>query len=106
ACFDNGARIAALAPKYFEQVLGNLAGNRAVRDQVEDAAELRGGYRRGRDFLALFIKPPEQVVDHPVRGSLRVAALRYRLEVIGGLAFGHQHGSVIGRQAELGDESL
>ena len=37
ARFDDRARIAALAPDDLEQVLGDLARDRAVADQVEDA---------------------------------------------------------------------
>ena len=41
ALLDDRARIAAFAPDDLEQVLGDLAGDRAVGDQVEDGAELR-----------------------------------------------------------------
>jgi hypothetical protein len=36
-------RVAALFPDDLEQVLGDLAGNRAVLDQIDDGAELLGG---------------------------------------------------------------
>ena len=39
---DDGARIAALRPDDFEQILGRLAGNRAIADEIEDGAELAG----------------------------------------------------------------
>ena len=45
ALLDDGARVAAFAPDDLEQVLGDLAGDRAVRDQVEDRAELVGADR-------------------------------------------------------------
>src|SRR5690606_31008997 len=42
ALLDDLARIAALFPYDLEKFLGDLAGNRAVADQVDDRAELRG----------------------------------------------------------------
>src|SRR5262249_60088108 len=46
-------RIAALVPYNLEQILGDLAGDRAGRDQIEDRTELRRRYRRGGDVLVL-----------------------------------------------------
>ena len=40
-CSTSRARIAALVPDDLENVLGDLAGNGALRHQVEDGAELR-----------------------------------------------------------------
>src|SRR3954447_250214 len=42
AALDQGARIAALAPHDLEQVLGDLAGDRAVGDEIDDTPELSG----------------------------------------------------------------
>src|SRR5262245_8830006 len=46
ALLDDRARIATLVPDDLEQVLGNLAGNRSVLDQIEHRAKLVGRYRR------------------------------------------------------------
>ena len=46
ARFDQRAGIAALLPDDLEQVLGDLAGDGALADQVDDGAELRRRHRR------------------------------------------------------------
>ena len=58
ALLDDRARVAALAPDDLEQVLGDLAGDRAFRDQVEDRAKLRGADRRVGDVLASLLRRP------------------------------------------------
>ena len=47
----NGARVAALVPDDLEQVLGDLAGDGAFLDQVDDRAELVG---RNRSIFNVF----------------------------------------------------
>jgi hypothetical protein len=73
-------------------------------DQVQHAAQLRretGLSAISRPFL---VQPAEQLVDHPVRRLLAVAALRHGLEEGGGIQFGRQHARVIVGQAEVGHE--
>ena len=53
ALFDDRARVAAFAPDDLEQVLGDLARDRAFLDQVEHGAELRGADRRCRQCPCL-----------------------------------------------------
>ena len=48
ARLDDRARVAAFLPDDLEQVLGDLAGDGALADQIEDGAELRRRHRRGR----------------------------------------------------------
>ena len=75
ARLDERARVAALAPDDLEQILGDLAGDRALADQIDDRAELRGRDRRGRDVAAFLVEAAEQLVDHPVGRELAVARL-------------------------------
>ncbi len=55
--------------------------------------------------LPSLLRRPRELVDHPVRRGLGVAALGHRLEIVGGLALGDEHVGVVGRQAEVGDET-
>ena len=93
---DDGARIAAFGEHDVEHILGDLAGDGAVLDQVEHGAETVRRDRALGDALAFLVEAAEQFVDHPVRGLLRLAALRHRLEIIRGLALGYQHVGVVG----------
>ena len=93
-------RIAALAPDDLEQVLGNLAGNRSRRDQIENGAKLRGRHRRSENVLAFLVETAGEFVDHPVGSGLGVAALGDLLEEGGDLPFGDQHVGVIGGKAD------
>ena len=67
--------IAALGPDDLEQVLGDLAGDGALADQVDDGAKLLGRDRRARNIPAFLVETAEQFVDHPVGGELAVARL-------------------------------
>ena len=53
ARLDDRARVAAFLPDDLEQVLGDLAGDGALADQVDDGAELRGRHRRAVNRRAL-----------------------------------------------------
>ncbi len=59
AMLDDHARIAALGPDYFEYVLGNLAGDRAVANQIKNGADLRRRDRGRGNAAALAIKPAQ-----------------------------------------------
>ncbi len=108
ALFDDRPRIAAFGPDDLEHLFGDLAGDGALADQIEDRAELRGRHRRCRDILALAIEPTGKLVDHPIGGELRVAQRRsrrsadHRLEIFGGLALGDEHVGVVSAQREVG----
>ena len=41
-CLDDLSRVAALGPHDLEQILGDLAGDGAGGDEIDDAADLRG----------------------------------------------------------------
>src|ERR1700754_3803110 len=56
ARLDQLARVAAFGPDDLEQVLGDLAGDRAFADQADDGAELRGGDRRARNIPAFLVE--------------------------------------------------
>ena len=75
ALLDDLGRVAALGPDDLEQILGDLAGDRAGGDEIDDAAELRGGDRAGADVEPFLVQAAEQLVDDPVRGGFAVAAL-------------------------------
>ena len=96
--FDDSARVAALGPDDLEHVLGDLAGDRLLADQVDDAAELRGRDGRVLDAVALPVQPPEQLVDDPVRGGLAVPPLGRGFKEVGRGALGHEHAGVIGER--------
>src|SRR5689334_7204570 len=99
------ARIAALAPTDLEQILGDLSGNRAGGDQVEDRAELRCRHRRGGDVLALLVESTRELIDHPIRGYFRIAALRGCFEEVGHLPLRHQNTGVVSGEAVLAGET-
>ena len=110
ARFDQLARVAAFGPDDLEQVLGDLAGDRALADQADDRSQLRRRHRRVRDVAAFLVEAPEQLVDHPVGGELAVARLVGKTREHGfvehrALALGHQHAGIVGRQAEAFDEA-
>ncbi len=83
ATLDNVGRVAALGPEDLEDVLGDLAGDVAPRDQVDQAAELLGADRARGDVVAFLVEAAEKLVDDPVRRLLAVAALGHGLEIIG-----------------------
>src|SRR5256886_7222143 len=105
ACRHDRLRIAAFAPTDLEQILGNLARNGAGRDQIENCAELRGRHRGGRNVLALFIESTRELVDNPVGGGLRVAALCNRFEEVGRLPLGNQNAGVVAGEAVIACET-
>jgi hypothetical protein len=84
-----------LLPDDLEQVLGDLAGDGAVLDHVDDGAELLGRNRRVA-MPCLPCSGAEQLVDDPVGGHLAVAALGDFLEIVGDRLFGDQHRGVVG----------
>ncbi len=101
ARFDDGIGIAALAPDDLEQVFGDLAGNRAGGDQVEDRAELRGRHWRIQNVAPFLVEPAGELVDHPVGGRLGIARravglLRHRLEEVSSLALGGENAGIVG----------
>ncbi len=57
------------------------------------------------DAVVFFLQPSEQLVDHPVRGQLAVAALRHGLEIGGVVDVGGQHAGVVFGHAVVGDEA-
>jgi hypothetical protein len=69
ARFDERARIAALAPDDLEQVLGDLAGDRALADQVDDRAELRGDTGEPMS-LAFLVERPNSSLMTQLAASL------------------------------------
>src|SRR3569623_394386 len=108
--FNQRFRVATLRPDDLEQVLGDLAGDRALADQIDNARQLIGGHRRGRDGDAFLVQPAEQLVDDPVRRQFAFARLvgklrQHRLVEVGALAFRHQNAGIIGREAKIGDET-
>jgi len=89
---------------------GDLAGDRALADQIDDCPKLCGRNRRRRNVTALLVEPPEQFVDHPVGGKLAVTGLvgepcQHGFVEIRALAFGHQHAGVVGRKPKADDEA-
>src|SRR3990167_633899 len=71
ARFDDLARAAALGPDDLEDVLGDLAGDRLLADEVDDGADLVGRDRAVSDRLAFLVEAAGKLVDHPVRRELR-----------------------------------
>jgi len=70
----NRAGLAALRPDYFEQVLGDLAGDRPSPISRR-CAELRGRQHTAmRPMASLLVQPPEQLVDHPFGRHISVRA--------------------------------
>src|SRR5215813_10354827 len=99
-------RIAALGPDDVEQLLGDLAGDRALPDQIKDRAELGGRDRRAGDVLAFLVETAEQLVDHPVGGALGVAAPTVRLpddrlEIVGDLPPGDEPARIVFEKPEI-----
>ncbi len=74
-------------------------------DEIEDRAELAGSDGTVDNVPTFLVEAAEQLVDHPVRGLLGVAALGHVLEIIGRFLLGDQHVGVIGAQAIVGDET-
>src|ERR1700756_3670616 len=98
--------IATLSPDDLEQVFRDLAGDGALPDQVNDRSQLGGRNRRGDDRKALLVKPPEQLIDHPIGGKLAVPFFvpepgKHRFEEVSALALSNQNTRVIRRQAKL-----
>src|SRR5262249_5209777 len=98
---DDGSRVAALVPNNFEQIFGDLAGNRAVLDQIEHLTKLSGRYRRHRNIFAFLVQTAEQFIDHPVRRRFAVAAFGNRFEIVRGFALSDQHAGIVSRHREL-----
>src|SRR5262245_44145450 len=110
ARFDDGAGLTALLPDDLEQILGNLAGDGALPDQVDNRTQLLGGDRRTLNIPAFLVETAEQFVDHPVRRHLAVALLVGKLRQHGfievrALALGDQHAGIIGGQGEVGGKA-
>src|SRR3990167_8333377 len=66
---DDFLRIAPRLEHDREDVLGDPPGNRVIRDEIDQLAELRGGNRRVRDLLAALVERAEKLGRHPVRGE-------------------------------------
>src|SRR5262245_6831517 len=97
--------IAAFAPGDLEHVLGDLAGDGARGDEIDDGAKLAGRYGRLIDRHPLPVEAPEQLVDHPVGGDLAIAPLCHGLEEVRALPLGHQDPGIVGGELELAHEA-
>ncbi len=95
AAFHQLARITALVPDDFEQILGNLAGNRTFLDQVDHCGKLCRRHRQFLDALASLVECPEQIIDYPVGGQLAVTPLGNSLIIIGDGLFSYQDRGII-----------
>ena len=103
--FDDRIGVLAAVEHLVEDILGDLAGDGAVGNQVDQAAELRGTDRAVGDLQIVGVQAAEEVTGDPVGGDLRVAfgtvGIHHGFIELGGLPLGDQHTRIIFAQAKL-----
>ncbi len=100
ACLYDGIGAAFTLPHSLKYLLGDLAGDAAIKDSRNQPAEIGRGHGTLGKACSLPVKLPQQLDLHPVGGDLCVATGGYDdFEIVSQRATVCQHAGIVVAQA-------